>query len=78
VFLQLSSTGLFGVKRAYLYLETPKVQEVFLSKLSQFSKENNVLHTLASNRDGFLSRDTCVSSTQVDRPLWSNMGPSPP
>jgi hypothetical protein len=28
-----------------------------------------MLHTLAANTDGFLSRDTCVSSTQLDRPI---------
>jgi hypothetical protein len=33
VFLQLSSIGLFDAKRAYLPIETPKLPEVFLSKL---------------------------------------------
>jgi hypothetical protein len=32
VYLQLSSIGLFLAQRAYLHLETPKLQEVFLLK----------------------------------------------
>jgi hypothetical protein len=34
VFLQLSSIGLFEAKRAYLPLEAPKLNELFLSKLN--------------------------------------------
>jgi hypothetical protein len=37
-----------------LHLETPKLQEVFLSKLTQFSQEKNELDDPASNNDGFL------------------------
>jgi hypothetical protein len=29
-----------------------------------------VLDNRASNLDGFLSRDSCVSSTQLHRPIW--------
>jgi hypothetical protein len=54
--------GLCQGKRAYLYFNTPKLKEVFLSKTNSFSKGNNVLHALASNTDGFLLRDTCVTS----------------
>jgi hypothetical protein len=32
VLLQLTRTGVFGAKRAYIHLETPKLQEIFLSK----------------------------------------------
>jgi hypothetical protein len=32
-------------------------------KLTQFSQANNVLDAPASNTDGFLSRNTCLSST---------------
>jgi hypothetical protein len=45
------------------------LQEVFLSKQSQSSKGNNVLNALHANTDGFFSRGTCVSSTQLDRPF---------
>jgi hypothetical protein len=31
--------GLLGKKGAYLYFEKPKLQEVFLTKQSQFSQE---------------------------------------
>jgi hypothetical protein len=36
-------------------------------KLTQFSQGNNVLENPASNTDGFLSRHTCISSTQLNR-----------
>jgi hypothetical protein len=41
----------------------------FFQKLTKFSQGNNVLYGAASNRDGFLWRDTCVSSTQLNRPI---------
>jgi hypothetical protein len=59
VFLQLNWIGFFGANRAYLHLETPKFQEVFLSKLIQFSQGNNVIDAPASNADSCLWRDTC-------------------
>jgi hypothetical protein len=34
VFLQLSRKSLVGDNRVYLHFETPKLQEVFLSKLT--------------------------------------------
>jgi hypothetical protein len=41
----------------------------FFQKLTQFSQRNNVLDAAATNIDGFLWRDTCVSSTQLNRPI---------
>jgi hypothetical protein len=38
-------------------------------KIIQFSQGNNVLDAPASNIDGFISGDTCVSSTFLDRPI---------
>jgi hypothetical protein len=32
-----------------------------------------MLDAPASNLDGFVSRDTCVASTQLNRPIWNNM-----
>jgi hypothetical protein len=72
---QLSCIGLFGAKRAYLYLETPKLQEVFLSKLSQFSKGKHSATHSCLNRDGFLSRDKCVSSMLLSRPILEKNQP---
>jgi hypothetical protein len=45
--------------------------EVFLSKTNSTLTDNNVLHATASNIDPLLSRDTCVSSTQMKRPILS-------
>jgi hypothetical protein len=53
VFLQLSRKSLVGDNRVYLHFETPKFQEVFLSKLTQFSQEKNVLEATVSNNEGF-------------------------
>jgi hypothetical protein len=39
-------------------------------KVTQFSLGNNLVDAPVSNIDGFLSRDTCISSTQVTRPIW--------
>jgi hypothetical protein len=41
-------------KQAYLHLDTPKLQEVFLSKQTHFSKGNIVLDAPDSKTDVFL------------------------
>jgi hypothetical protein len=69
VFLQLSLIGLFGTKRACLHLEKPELQVLFLSNLTQFSQGNNVQDVPATDTNCFLLRDTCVSSTQVNKPF---------
>jgi hypothetical protein len=61
VYLQFSQIGLFRVSTYSLHLETPKWQYVFLSKITQVSKGNNVLNANASITDGFLLRGTCVT-----------------
>jgi hypothetical protein len=45
---------IFWTNKAYIHLEIPKLQEVFLSKQSQFLQVNTVLDAPASNTDGFL------------------------
>jgi hypothetical protein len=66
-------------KKAYLYLETAKLQdEVFLEKLTQFSLGNNALDAPAFNLDRFLYRGACVSSTLLSRPIWTKQSLSPP
>jgi hypothetical protein len=50
VFFQLSSIGLFGTKRAYLHLEKPKLQEIFLSETNSLLTGNNVLEAAAYNK----------------------------
>jgi hypothetical protein len=65
MFLQLCWIYLFGANCAYLHLETPKLQEVFLLKTIQLSQGNNVIDAFASITNGFLSRDICVSAAQL-------------
>jgi hypothetical protein len=59
VFLQLNGKCPVGANGIYLHLETPKFQEGFLSKLTQFSQQKNVLDAPASNNEGF-PRETHV------------------
>jgi hypothetical protein len=47
-------------------------------KLTEFPQGNNVLYAVASNIDGYLWRDTCVSSTQPDTPIRSKQSLFPP
>jgi hypothetical protein len=67
VFQQFTWIGLFGTKCAFLPIENPVVQAVFLSKLTQFSLGHNVLYAPLYNIHGFLLRGACVSSTQLNR-----------
>jgi hypothetical protein len=46
-------------------------------KLTQFSQGKNVLDAPASTSDGGLWTDTCVSSTQLNKPIWNNHRLSP-
>jgi hypothetical protein len=59
-------------------LKTMTCKMYSFQNLSQFSQGNNVLHTPVCNIDGFLYRDTCVSSTDLNRPIWSKQILSPP
>jgi hypothetical protein len=43
-----------------------------IQKLTQLAQAKNVLYAPASNTHGFLSRDTSVSSTHLNRPIWKN------
>jgi hypothetical protein len=42
-------------------------------RLTQFPHGNNVLDAAASNTEGVLSRDKCVSSSQLNRPIGNKM-----
>jgi hypothetical protein len=46
-------------------------------KRTQFSQENNALDVPVSNSDGYPWRDTWVSSTLLNRPIWKKMRISP-
>jgi hypothetical protein len=78
VFLQLSFIGLFGANTLCVHNENSDMQEVFLSKTDSILTVDNVLYAPASNTVAFLSRYTCVSSTQINRPIWSNISLRPP
>ena len=52
----------------FSYLKT-EFQDVFVSKTNSILQVNKVLDTAASKKDGYLCRDTCVSSTDMKRPL---------
>jgi hypothetical protein len=71
-----SSTS-FGANRAFSTLKTMICRKYFFQKLAQFSQENNELHASASKTNGFFSRTTCVSSTQLNTPAWNKMSLSP-
>jgi hypothetical protein len=67
----------FGTKVAFLPPENPHRQAVFLSKSNSIFIGEQYSRYPPSNIDGFLSRDTCVSSSQVNRPIWNKMSISP-
>jgi hypothetical protein len=53
-------------------LKTEICWKYSFQKLTQFSQGNNVLDAAASNIDVILWRDTCVSLTQMNRPIGAN------
>jgi hypothetical protein len=56
----------------------PKLPEVFCLKSKSTLTGKNVLNAPDCDTNGFISRDTCVSSTQVKRPIWNKESLSPP
>jgi hypothetical protein len=59
-------------------LKTLEGRQYSFQKLAQFSQGNDVLHAPASNVLSLLSRDTCMSPTQLNKPIWIKMSVSPP
>jgi hypothetical protein len=49
-----------------------------LQKLTQFLLGYNVLDSTLSKKDGFVWRDTCDSSNQLNKPIWKKVILSPP
>jgi hypothetical protein len=47
-------------------LKHQSCRKYFIENLNWFSQGNNVLDAAASNKVGFLCRDTCVSSTELN------------
>jgi hypothetical protein len=59
-------------------LKTLIGRQYSFKKLTEFLQVNNVPHDPSSNIHAFLSKDTCVSSAQLNRPIWNKMCISPP
>jgi hypothetical protein len=78
VFLQLNSIGLVETNRAYLHVEKAKLQEVSVPKLTHFLQGNHVLDTAACYTDGLPFSDTCISSTEMNRPISKKERQHPP
>jgi hypothetical protein len=42
-------------------------------ELTEFSRENKELEGSPSNLDVFLWRDSCISTIQLNRPIWNKI-----
>jgi hypothetical protein len=76
-FHHLRWIGLWETKWTFVQVGNSDLQEVFFPKLTQFSQGNNMVDAAASNINGFLWRDTCVSSPMMNSPIWNKMSLSP-
>jgi hypothetical protein len=59
-------------------LKKQSCQTYLFQKVTQFSQGCNVLDTPASKPDAVLVRDTCISSTQLERSIWNKGSQSQP
>jgi hypothetical protein len=59
-------------------LKTVNRKNFSFQKLTLFSQGSNVLDAAASNIDGFLWREREVSSTPLNRTIWSKESLCPP
>jgi hypothetical protein len=57
-------------KRSLSPLENSDFRKYSFEELTQFSPGNNVLGVAGCNTHALLSRDSSVSSTQLNRPTW--------
>jgi hypothetical protein len=60
------------------YCDNSDLQEIFLSKTNSIFTGSNVIDAAVSNIVEFLLRDTCVSSSQANRRVWSKQSLSSP
>jgi hypothetical protein len=54
-------------------LKTLLGRQYSFQKLTQFSQGNNMLDAPPSNLGGFPSKDPCVYSIELNRPMWKKM-----
>jgi hypothetical protein len=71
MFLQLSRIGLFGTNVPLSSFKIVIYRQYSFQKLTEFSQGYNALDANVSNVHEILSRDICVSSTSVNKPIWS-------
>jgi hypothetical protein len=71
VFLHLRWIGLCERKWAFLHPETVISRKYSFQKLTEFSQGNNVVNVAASTMHGFIWKDRCVSSTQLNSSIWN-------
>jgi hypothetical protein len=77
-FFYLSGEAYLEQNESFSTLKTLICRKYSSQKLTQLSQGTNVLDAPDSNIHGFLWRDTCVSSTQLNRPIWKKESLSPP
>jgi hypothetical protein len=65
-------------KMSISQLLNPDCQVVFLSTTNSILTGKQDVDAPPSTIDGFLSRDTCVSSTQLNRLIWNKICLSSP
>ena len=78
VFLQMISMCLLVTKRAVRNFEIAKLQRHSFHVLNQVTLGNYVIDAPASKTDVILSRNTHVSSTELNSDFWTNQSLSPP
>jgi hypothetical protein len=59
-------------------LKTLNGRTYFSQKVTQLSAGDNVIDAPPSYPHGLLSRDTCISSTELKKPIWQKGSLSPP
>jgi hypothetical protein len=77
VFLQLTEMAYMEQNEPLSTLKILFCRKYFFQNLTIFTQVNNMVDATASNSNGFLWRDTCVSSTQLNRPIWNKVSLSP-
>jgi hypothetical protein len=78
VFLQLTEMAYMEQKEPLSTLKILFCRKYFFQNLTISTQVNNMVDASASNSNGFLSRATCVSSMELNRPICNKVSLSPP
>jgi hypothetical protein len=77
-FFNSAEKAYLEINENFYSLKCVTFRKYSFQKPPQLSQGDNEVYAVLSNLDRFTWRDTCVSSSLLNRPIWKKMSLSPP